>query len=226
MTKNASEGCCAYSAECRGGEGGLDEVLEIDDTTPVIWVTDSRSLAQALAKGVLLQTGHAEAHIWERLLRLAERGVKVAVTWVFSHCDDCVANELADKLAGEAAKLLHENPSSAPWWYIDAARARYSEVYNAYDKRLAELVKEWPEERVEKDSKLRTLAPLKLSVMSYLPPNLQRVLSCLRSSVSSSISDPPASSAVQYQLSASLAMVQCGRIGSCAHKAWRPSVVI
>eukprot|EP00744_Colponema_vietnamica_P005523 GILI01008089.1.p1 GENE.GILI01008089.1~~GILI01008089.1.p1 ORF type:complete len:1270 (-),score=143.53 GILI01008089.1:149-3865(-) len=178
-TKPASHGCCSYTAECRGAEAGLD-LLARDVAAPsaVIWITDSRSLVQALAKGCLLQSGYAEAHIWRRLLDLASRGIKVAVTWVFSHCGGCSANERADEIAGvEASRLTTSVESPAPWWYIDAARARWNKVSKAYDQRLEGIV----QNNTEPDSHLRTLEPLKLSELSYLPPRQQKILSCLRS---------------------------------------------
>lgn len=180
LFKPASDGCCSYSAECRGAEAGLDLLTRNDSTPPaaVIWITDSRSLVQALAKGCLLQTGYAEAHIWRSLLDLASRGIKVAVTWVFSHCGQGGANDRADEAAGEAAQdALTQDESPAPWWYVDAARARYRKTFQDYDKRL----EAFQENRTEPDSCLRTLCPLKVSTMDNIAPRLQKTLSCLRS---------------------------------------------
>lgn len=213
-TKAASEGACSYTAECRGGEAGLELVNKhtpLGDDTPVIWVTDSRSLVEALAKGCLLQTGYAEAHMWKSLLDLASRGVKVAIVWVFSHTETkkdaaaalspepvqqpetsdegCKINAEADKLAGEAVRQLEDLESiNAPWWYVDAARARYRKVYIDYDNSLTDIInfkssKVTVTRSIRYDSDLRTLAPLRLSVMRFIAPRLQRVLSCLRSLV-------------------------------------------
>lgn len=185
-TKRASEGCCSYSTECRGGECGLGEIAGIqNDDTPVIWVTDSRSLIQALEKGCLLQTEHAEAHLWHSLLKLAERGIKIAVVWVFSHCGGCTVNDMADELAGKEVELIAAETQTLtePWWHVDAARARYSVVRDKYNDRLDAIRENWPEERKKADSNLRTLEPLRLSTTAHIAPRLQKVLSALRSGV-------------------------------------------
>jgi hypothetical protein len=87
----------------------------------VIWILDSLSLTQALAKGSLRQRAYAEAHIWKQLVELCALGWSFTLVWGFSHCD-VSQNDRADELAEEAVATLPARPP--PCWYIDAARFR------------------------------------------------------------------------------------------------------
>jgi hypothetical protein len=152
-TAAAGQYACSYSAECRGAEAGLDLVLgRAQPGGTLFWLVDNRGLVSALATGSLRSRAWAEAHIWLRLLRLAEAGWTIVVVWVFSHCDepddeahaapqeDCAearllcANTRADQLASAAAVELAGSAAerAAPLWYVDAARARTSEASAEY----------------------------------------------------------------------------------------------
>eukprot|EP00744_Colponema_vietnamica_P004905 GILI01007257.1.p1 GENE.GILI01007257.1~~GILI01007257.1.p1 ORF type:complete len:810 (+),score=124.09 GILI01007257.1:147-2432(+) len=175
-SRPAGSYACSYSAECRGADAGLlDLVLANLDLCKsvgrLLWITDSRSLASALHKGCLLQTEFAEARIWKALLDLAALGVRVAVAWIFSHANSSQANEFVDELAGQAAvaPLLAEPPA----WFIDAARHRFTPTFKQY---LSTIPK-------DPDIPSRTLVPRKLQKDLGIPSKLQRLLACLRSGV-------------------------------------------
>ena len=161
---------CSYSAEVRGAEAGLVDLVPLlpPDCTHLLWVTDSRSLLQALEKGCLRQTAFAEAAIWHALLRLSERGIGVSCVWVFSHTDSVPCNDRADQLASTAADELRG--STAPLWWVDAARHRWSPKLQEYLKSCTD--------------PSRTFEPPRLSLTHLsLFPTHQRLLSCLRAGV-------------------------------------------
>lgn len=91
--RRAGTHACSYSAESRGAEAGLEDLIlnkhfdTIVRIGSLLWVIDSKGFASALQKGCLRQTSFAEARAWHFLLRLAERGVRIAIAWVFSHTE-------------------------------------------------------------------------------------------------------------------------------------------
>lgn len=169
---------CSYTAECRAAEAGWFDLAptHIPDGSSIMWITDSRSLLQALEKGCLSQTSYTEAHLWHAMLQFAAKGCKVACVFVFSHTGDMVPNDRADELATLAASEIGDEP--APLWYIDAARSRYAPRRKGYIKHGNE-----HNEFGSKDDDYRTLEPLPLERYRRLTPAVQKLLSCLRTGV-------------------------------------------
>eukprot|EP00742_Colponemidia_sp_Colp-10_P018087 GILJ01020861.1.p1 GENE.GILJ01020861.1~~GILJ01020861.1.p1 ORF type:complete len:952 (-),score=74.26 GILJ01020861.1:123-2585(-) len=176
--KPAGTRACSYSAECTAAESGWLDLApaHVPDGSPIMWITDSRSLLQALEKGCLSQTSFTEARLWHAILKFAAKGCKVACVFVFSHTDGLVPNDRADELASIAASEIGDFP--APLWYIDAARSRYAPRRKGYIKSGNET-----NEFGTLDQDYRTLEPLQLERYRRLTPAVQKLLSCLRTGV-------------------------------------------
>ena len=77
--------------------------------------TDSQSLLAALAQGPILQTGDIENEIWDTLLQLGSRNVRVTLQFVYGHCG-IARNDEVDVEADEAAELPQDD---VPVWMTD-----------------------------------------------------------------------------------------------------------
>jgi ribonuclease HI len=131
---------CSYTAECVGAIEGLLWLLSEQGRsafpTPghLLWATDSRSLLQALEKGVLDQTDFMEAKIWSLLLDLIQRGWVISAVFVFSHVGTA-KNESVDATAEGFLRNVEEpetvRRTRDGFWWKDNARRRHK----AYEKK-------------------------------------------------------------------------------------------
>lgn len=125
---------CSYTAECVGAIEGfrwlLSDIGRQTFPTPghLLWATDSRSLLQALEKGVLDQTDYMEAMIWSCILKLADEGWKISAVFVFSHVgtaknesvDATAERYLANVSDPETVRVTQDGN-----WWRDNARRRH-----------------------------------------------------------------------------------------------------
>lgn len=146
-TEHATAGghACSYTAESVASLIGLEWLVDGQHAaaprTPghLIWATDSSSLLQTLEKGVLNQTDYLPSRIWQLLLKLVERGWKISLVFVFSHCGT-IRNDAADKAADELLKA-HRKAGRADYhrrtgnWWRDTARLRHA----AYESSIPSL---------------------------------------------------------------------------------------
>jgi ribonuclease HI len=135
-TAYPAKGACSYTAELAGAIAGLLLVITYLETHPdtryVLWITDSLSVASALAKGALRQTGTLEAKLWSLILRAA-KFTAFHVLFVYSHVGQPL-NAEADRLAKEASE--QPRPPTAETrevWFDYAARLKRSIVAKAHD---------------------------------------------------------------------------------------------
>ena len=122
---------CSYRAENVTIERALARLLaELPNRAPsfetswVLLLTDSQSAARKLASGCLVFSSDlVSMRSWELLLRLADRGYRVTIQFVHSHCG-VWWNEQVDALAGELNESL-PNADDTPIWLTDIVR-RYA----------------------------------------------------------------------------------------------------
>ena len=126
---------CSYRSECVALRAGLKLgfVDHLKDAKLLI-CTDSQSLLAALAKGPILQTGDIENEIWDLLLQLASRNVRVTLQFVYGHCG-VARNDEVDEEADEAAELPQD---SVPIWLTDFMAATKRLVKARTEARLKE----------------------------------------------------------------------------------------
>jgi hypothetical protein len=118
---------CSYTSEILAMKTGLAlfmktverAALAVEQSADLWIVTDSQSLLAALERGPCSVEDCTLAELWQLLLQVAAQRV-VKLAFVYSHVG-FELNELADKLADQAAKLLPE-PAPHPISFIDAAR--------------------------------------------------------------------------------------------------------
>ena len=192
---------CSYIVEGAAANIGLDRVIKYLDDNPasavrkLIWVTDSKSLLEALAKGGIRQTGHVEASVMKQLIELTKRGVAVHMVFTFSHCGFAL-NEIADEIAGSDSFPANV-PSETRVWYKDAARYRSKFVFEEADEEALNTILEGEPKRPcyatwrpnpdwrENKRKWAVLWPEK--VTRKLAPRTQRLLNQLKAGVCSSV---------------------------------------
>ena len=139
--RRADAGCyaCSYSAETYAGHLGLDLAIEWFENNPssaprtLTWVSDSRSLLQALQKGPISQTSFAEAQLMLKLLKLVAMGISINMVFSFSHCGFLI-NELADALCGDELGERNNAPPATSIWHKDSRRPRRRGVREAADQ--------------------------------------------------------------------------------------------
>ena len=136
-SKQAGQYACSYSAELRGAEVGIPLLGGRAPPGRVLWILDSLSLCQALAKGPIRQDSYAEAHIWRRILEYASQGWHFEIVWVFSHTG-LRENDRADEVAEAAVANLPA--SEPPCWYVDAARHRANDALVRHNDSILALV--------------------------------------------------------------------------------------
>ena len=107
---------CSYRSECVAMRAGL-KLGFIDHlrNASLLICTDSQSLLAALAQGPILQTGDIENEIWDTLLQLGSRNVRVTLQFVYGHCG-IARNDEVDVEADEAAELPQDD---VPVWMTD-----------------------------------------------------------------------------------------------------------
>jgi hypothetical protein len=139
--RGASAGpyACVYIAESLATLEGLQDLLHrlrtgrsTLDGARLLWATDSLSLLQALAKGVLEQTDWLPAQIWDVMLCLIrEFNLSISCVFIFSHTG-ITRNDDADATANAAMQRLKDDACTPPehrlgTWWNDAARERHKE---------------------------------------------------------------------------------------------------
>ena len=123
---------CSYSAETYAGSLGLDAALRHYALHPpasraaLLWVTDSRSLLEAVKKGPIAQTSWYEALMMKKMIQLVNMGVDIHMVFAFSHCDFQI-NELVDDLV-DSTRYPVNVPNQPEIWHLDSRRIRRREV--------------------------------------------------------------------------------------------------
>ena len=171
-SKQAGQYACSYSAELRGAEVGIPLLGGRAPPGRVLWILDSLSLCQALAKGPIRQDSYAEAHIWRRILEYASQGWHFEIVWVFSHTG-LRENDRADEVAEAAVANLPA--SEPPCWYVDAARHRANDALVRHNDSILALV--------DAGHPLATPRPVRLYTMRFVAPVILRRIACLRTGV-------------------------------------------
>jgi len=129
---------CSYPCEALALVSGLEEMCNTiidaaqqhdlaDPTRPALLVvTDSLSFLSAINRGPCDVGDYFSMRAWDALLKLARRGIDVYMTFVFSHCEIAIHDNV-DKLARRAAagKL---GAVTVPPWHKDVARIGKSAV--------------------------------------------------------------------------------------------------
>ena len=123
---------CSYRTECIGLDDGLDLCIQHGLSNCTLRCgLDSQSLLSALSTGPIGQNGLVEHRIWDKLLKLAARGVQITLLFVFAHCGtEC--NELVDLAADAATRGSPDPTGTAPVWITDFLAATKRYLYSTY----------------------------------------------------------------------------------------------
>ena len=139
MTRAAGLIACSYTAEMRALAGSLEEACAYFETATEVplkflhVLSDSLSSLQVLSSGPLAQYGEDERRVWEALLILSGRGVKVSFHFIYSHVG---FNEEVDALADVANRLPRQ--AEVPIRYEDFKNASGALLIEEWRLGLAE----------------------------------------------------------------------------------------
>lgn len=125
-----SKWSCSYSAERPTLLAALRAATSAQHVESMAFFTDSLSTVKALQRGPLAVRGEELQEIWYQLTLLHERGTKLSLAFVFSHCGT-TRNEAVDRRA-DAARV--QRCPEMPTWTPDAARARMVVHRRQYDE--------------------------------------------------------------------------------------------